>query len=121
MIVAIYAYEGQYQGLHGISDTAVVEVDDMNAATELAMQMSEDVMYNYSQIIDEFREEAYEQGYEEDTEESEEYIQECINTNIMYEIYEVVKNLDDFDGYDSLEQEFYQQREIFIDRHCEEG
>ena len=51
MLIACYAYEGMYQGLHGIEDKVVLEVKDMEEAQEVlnewGMEASEGLIYSY--------------------------------------------------------------------------
>ena len=63
MRVFIYAYEDKFQGYHGISDQAVVEVNDIEEANQYGSEMAEEVINSYSYFIndrdeeDEFEEE----------------------------------------------------------------
>ena len=47
MLVYIFAYEGSYQGLHGMYNEDVVEVQDMEEANEYGYEMAADVVESY--------------------------------------------------------------------------
>lgn len=116
MIVAIYAYEGMYGGLHGMNAHAVVEVDSIKEARELACDMSRDVMEDYDEIMDEFYASAEGAGIEEDTYQFYDYIVDCINDNIDYNIWEVDRPYD----LEQMEKDFYNDMDDFIKNHCKE-
>lgn len=117
MIVAIHAFENTYGGLHGIESHRIIEVDTVEQAEGIAMDDSRDVMYSYSSIIEEFQESADDEGFEPDSEEFETYVDECINDNIGYQIWEVI---DRYDTIEQMEEDFYNSRDEFIKAHCRE-
>ncbi len=56
MIVAIYAYEGRYQGYHGINDMGVFEVENEAEANDCGREMAEGVVDSFGlreEIIEE--------------------------------------------------------------------
>lgn len=61
MLVFIHAFEEMYQGLHGIEDMRVVEVQSMAEADDWGREMSCGVIESYG-LNEEY-------GYEEDDEE----------------------------------------------------
>lgn len=69
MLIACYAYEGMYQGLHGIEDKRVIEVKDIKDAREQLYEWgsaaSEDLIFSYG-LEDEYcedEEDVYESTY----------------------------------------------------------
>lgn len=117
MLVAIYAFENQYCGLHGMSHHLIVEVDDLKAAEEYASEESRSVIDSYSDILEGFEDEAESEGLEEGTEEYDEYIEDCIQQNIGYQIWEVV---DRYASIEEMEDDFYNSRDEFVEKHCRE-
>ena len=47
MLVYIFAYEGSYQGLHGMYNEDVVEVQNIKEADEYGYEMAQDVVESY--------------------------------------------------------------------------
>lgn len=117
MVVAIHAYEGQYGGLHGICSREVIEVDNIKDAEEYAVEMSEDVMGSYGDIMDEFYSQAEDEGLEEGSAEYDEFISECISENVEYELWEVS---DCYDTIKQMSEDFYNSPDEFVKEHCKE-
>lgn len=117
MVVAIYAFENQYNGLHGICSHRIVEVDDIKTAEEWAQEDSRNVMDSYGDILEGFESEAEGEGLEESTEEYNEYIEECIQMNIGYQLWEVI---DRYASLSQMEEDFYNSQEEFVKKHCKE-
>lgn len=117
MLVAIQAIENEYGGLHGIEDLCIIEVSDIRAAECVAADMSRELMQNYCDILENFEEEASAAGLEEGTEEYNEYVEECINDNISYQIWEVV---DVYADISTMDDDFYNNKEEFVKEHCKE-
>lgn len=117
MIVAIYAFENQYGGLHGMAHQLIVDVSDIEEAKEWASEESRQVMDSYSCIMESFQAEAESEGLEEDTDEYNEYIEECIQDNIGYQIWEVI---DHYADLSTMESDFYNNKEEFVVMHCKE-
>lgn len=117
MIVAIHAYENVYQGLHGIENHIVIECEDLSIAEEFAKEESIEVMTSYGSIIEDFEQEAEDEGLERETDEFDEYVSECIDQNVGYCIYEVVKP---FGTLEEMQREFYNYPEKFIKDYCAE-
>ena len=92
-IYLIHAYEGRYNGLHGMSEDAIVEEINEQEARITARNMSLDVMSSYSSIEDELYEEALwyaeDDDIEEGTAEFDELLDEQYKENIAYEIWKL--------------------------------
>lgn len=114
MIVAIHAVDDKYQGLHGIEEFKILEVVNVQEAEEIASDMSRDLIQGYSCIMDDFEEEASE-IYTKGSIEWEAYVNDCIEADILYYVYEVVNNIKPFER---MEREFYYDPITFIDNHC---
>lgn len=117
MIVAIHAFENQYGGLHGMCHSLIVEVEDVKAAEEWAAEESRQVMDSYNCIMESFESDAECDGVEEGTEEYDEYIEECIQSNIGYQIWEVI---DRYAPLTEMEEDFYNNKDEFVKEHCRE-
>lgn len=119
MIVAIWAFENQYGGLHGIEHHRVVEVDGADIAEMYAIEESREVIENF--CMDEIREyadaEADEGAFENGSDEYFQYIEDCIQDNIAYEIWEVVNC---YDTIEQMQEDFYNNKEDFIEKYCRE-
>lgn len=119
MIVAIWAFENTYGGLHGIESHLVINVADIKEAEEIAADESREVIENH--CMDEMR------GYadaeveagemEEDSDEYNDYVNECIEDDIGYQIWEIV---DCYDTIEQMQEDFYNCREEFVKEHCRE-
>jgi hypothetical protein len=117
MVIAVYSFEGQYQGLHGICSHDIIQVDSIKEAREFASEMSRDVMNDYGDIMDEFYSQALDEGLEEGSDEFEEYVAECVDENVCYQLWRVT------DIYASIEQmsrDFYMSPDEFVRDHCVE-
>lgn len=57
MLVYIFACESSYDGLHGIYDVDVVEVQDMEEANEYGYEMAKGVVESYDYFDEEVEEE----------------------------------------------------------------
>lgn len=117
MVVAIYAFENQYCGLHGMCRHRIVEVEDIQTAEEWAQEESKEVMDSYGEILEGFENEAEAEGLEEGTEEYDEYIEECAQMNIGYQLWEVI---DCYASLSQMEEDFYNSQEEFVKNHCKE-
>lgn len=114
---AIYAYENQYGGLHGINHFEVVEADSYEAAEAMAINMSCDVIEDY--VADELIEAARDEGIDEDSDEyGEFYLQ-----NIAYNIYTLdeSKILKTDRSLIFLSDEFWNTPHDFIEKYKIEG
>ena len=60
MLVFIHAYEGMYQGFHGIEDYDVFEVTNEKEANYIGEEMASNVIEEYSDCFDDDEEEYYE-------------------------------------------------------------
>lgn len=118
MKVAIHAYENIYGGLHGIENYAVVEVDDLEEAEAYGVEMSIDVINSYHNIIEEFYESAEADGLEINSPEWDEYIDECIESDIVYNIYPLTTETDK--TLEELTDEFYYNEKEFLNIYCGE-
>lgn len=108
MIVAIYACENKYQGLHGIYHKEILEVTDLQEAIEYAEEESFNVMNSYSNIMEEFYSDAKYAGCITDSEYND-FVEQCIEENMMYQIWEVqnayasiAEMLNDFDYHEDV-------------------
>lgn len=117
MIVAIHAFENTYGGLHGIEHYLIIEVDNIQQAEEWASEESREVMESYSSIMEDFADSAENDGLEPDTEEYSQYIEECVQENIGYQIWEVI---DCYDTIAQMEKDFYNNEDEFVKTHCKE-
>lgn len=117
MIVAIYACEGTYGGLHGINSQRIVEVSDRKEAEEWGEQDSRDVIDSYGSIYEDFKASAEGDGLEDGTEEFDEYIEECIQENVEYYLWEVV---DCYADIETMERDFFNHKDEFVKEHCRE-
>lgn len=117
MIVAIWAFENTYGGLHGIENHRIVEVEDVKVAEEWAADDSREVMESYGDIISDFRVEAEAEGLDDGSDEFEAYVDECINDNIGYQIWEVV---DRYATIEQMQEDFYNSTDEFVKEHCRE-
>lgn len=59
MKVLIYAYEGQYQGLHGMYEVEICEVDNIEEAYAIGEDMARDVIDDFDLYNDCFEEELF--------------------------------------------------------------
>lgn len=101
MKVFIYATEGLYQGLHGIYSQDVVEVDDIEEAKQIAIEMSDSLISDF--------------GLEEEYEDSNFDIEyNCLVYSIRYE-YENAYTCAELS--DIAYNEGY---EYFIEKYCGE-
>ena len=69
MLYAIHAYEGIYGGLHGIESFAVIEAETTEEAEHYGLEMSYEVIDDYSCIMEDFEQDAEFNGYEAGTKE----------------------------------------------------
>ena len=113
-IFAIYAYEQQFLGLHGMYGTSIVELTSLDEAIEWAIEESLEIMESYPEIIDMLKECAISEGLEEGTEEYEEYMEELKKVNIGYEIWEVTSPYE----LEKMNEDFYNNIEDFISKYC---
>lgn len=114
MVFAIKAYENRYGGLHGIYDLDIVYSDDITSVEEYAEHMSRELIN--SDIYDEIVNEAEAEGCAKDTEEFEYYIEQAVNEDIAYNIWEIV---DPYEYY-SMCSDFANAPNTFIKNHCKE-
>lgn len=118
MIVAIYACECTYGGLHGIYSKAVLEVSDIEEARDIAVQMSYEVMDSYEFIVEDIEAEIeyaiHEQGDERDYDEiANEYYSERVEYMIYVPSPELIKGKD----ISALDEEFYQDEDTFLKKY----
>ena len=94
-IYLIYACEQSYGGLHGMYDWDIRECDSKQEAETLGEYMSHEVMETYSCIMDSLYEQANEYIENDTIDENErndlfdEYLDDLIEENIAYKIYEL--------------------------------
>lgn len=99
----IYAYEGRYCGLHGIYDYCFSECTFQDAEA-YGYEMSYSVIESYSFILDEL--------YDEDTPEEE--INEAIQEDIVYEIWELRDDAPSFKELEAMNLD----PQSYIDDYC---
>lgn len=116
MIVAIYAFENMYGGLHGICNHRITEVDSMQEAWDLGVSDSMDVIDSYGDIMEGFEDSAEFEGLERDSDEWNAFIADCIEDNIDFQIWEVIP----YDTIKSMEEDFYNNQDDFVKNHCRE-
>ena len=105
MKVYIYAYESSYEGLHGIENSCVCDVDSIDEANEIGREMSIEVCEDF---IDE----------EEYINENGEIDYDLMNTTLCWEIWKIK---DDFINIEDLDEISYNVgRDSFIEKYCEE-
>ena len=119
MIVAIHAFDNTYCGLHGIEHHRIYEVDSMKEAEELASDESREVIESF--VMDEMTRQADTEvdfgTFEEGSDEYEQYVNDCIEEDIAYQIWEVVDN---YATLEQMEEDFYNDKDSFIKEHCRE-
>lgn len=102
MKVFIYATEGIYQGLHGISNQCVVEIKDIKEANEIGQEMAESLVEEY--------------GLEDEYEDDDAYMFDSeFNWNIYKIRDNVTESVEELDNIACREG-----HEIFIEEYCEE-
>ena len=79
MLVFIHAYEGMYQGLHGIEDYAVYDISTEEEANEIGREMAEGVIATYSYYL----------HYGNDDEEDEDSFDDMIEEELYWDIYKI--------------------------------
>ena len=102
-LYAIHAYEGFFQGLHGIEQWSVTEASNDEEACEIAHEISEEVIEDYMYAIPELS----------DIEDDEE-LSEAIEEDIDYTVYKLTlptnASLDELNDYiDNDPEEFLKQ------------
>ena len=115
MLFAIHAYDGIYQGLHGMETRAVVEVIDEQEVREIGYEMSKEVISDYNDIYNTFVEEADFNGIDEESNEWYEYIEEQIEEDVCYDYWRVKENSK---SLEDLNQMFCDDPEGFLNEYC---
>ena len=120
MICAIAAYEGTYQGYHGIITRFVDEFSSYEEAVEAAIEESYNVMYDSFQVYKIFEQELAD--YIEDTDERdemriEEMRDEIYENNLAFDIYYLDKTKIENKTLKQLDEEFYQDPEGFLEKY----
>lgn len=115
MVVAIIAYDQMYAGLHGMMNQGVFEVKDFQEAEETAIELSIDVINDYSEIYEGLRDEVEAYADEDDFDE-EAALEEAIRNDIEYQIFRV---RDDVTlSLEELDNLLYNDSESFIAEYC---
>ena len=118
----IHAMENKFQGLHGIESLIVNEYDDINDVCKDASYYSEEVMEQYSDILDEIEKEADEICKEQfdnnySTEQFDDVYYDLISENICYYIYQIKDEVTL--SCEELENKaFHLGAELFIKEFC---
>ena len=122
MLVAVYAYEQIYNGMHGICSKNVIEVENMDEAEDYAREESIDIMNSYSEVMDDLAAEAEAMAdydyYDYEDDAFNEAYEDALNANVAYEIYRIKDEVTE--SLERLNQEFYNDPEDFIKKYCEE-
>ena len=116
----IYAAEGVYQGLHGIEDYRLIDVDDYDTAATYGEELSMSVMEDYS-VIEEDLEESAAEMYERDSEEYDDYLNMLIRENIYYIIYALRDEYADMTEEEVCDKIYQSSINTFIETYCEEA
>ena len=108
MKVFIYATEGIYRGLHGISNQCVIEIDNLEEAKMTGEEMAEELVESFG-LEDEYYEDFDENGYSDDY---------CIDPEFDYFIYKIrddialsTRELDEICAREDWES--------FVEKYCE--
>jgi hypothetical protein len=116
MLVAVNAVEGMYQGLNGVEDSDVLEVDNISEIKEWGNEASADLVYSYGLEDDYYAS----LGYEDDDDLDEEVnIEDCDYWSdrswIAYRVRDdVTMSLDDL-----REEMGMLGFELFVQEYCE--
>ena len=119
MRVAIKAYENTYGGLHGMEEKAVITVDSVEEAEDIAMEMSYNVMDSYAEISDYFETMAEGEGLEPNSEEWNVFIDECKAESVLYDIHPITVKTEKTD--EELSEEYFRRPDEFIKEYCKCG
>lgn len=120
MICAIVAYEGTYQGYHGIITRFVDEFSSYEEAVEAAREESYNVMYDSFQVYRILEQDLAD--YIEDTGECredviEEVRDEIYENNLAFDIYYLDETKIEGKTLIQLDEEFYQDPEEFLEKY----
>lgn len=111
MRVFIYAYEGQYCGLHGIEDLTCTEVNSIKEAEEIGREMSENVISSFG-LEDEWLAE------DDESEDCTDYGTYAEYFGLQYEIYKIKDEVNlSIRELDSICSRL--GKETFINEYCE--
>lgn len=116
----IYADERQYCGLHEMYDWNIFECTDEDEANEIGREMSYNVITSYSSLIDSFEQEAeerlsHEKLYQEDPNWEDaisDYIEEFIEEDIQYRIFELKPDFD-YSAIDTQNEDWEDIRDYY--------
>lgn len=114
MLVAIYAYENLYSGLHGMNNHRIVEVNSMKEIHEWGVSESLDVIDSYYEIENQWEEDAENEGLEVDSIEWWEYIEEWKQEDTAYDVWEVIP----YASIEKMEHDFWEDKDTFVKEHC---
>ena len=120
MICAIAAYEGVYQGLHGIISRFVDEFSSYEEAEEAAREESYNVMYDSFKVAKILEQDL--SDYIEDTGERREDVidkvrDEIYENNLAFDIYYLNETKIKDKTLKQLNEEFYWNPEEFLDKY----
>ena len=107
-LYVIHAYEGLFQGLHGIEQWSVIEASCDEEACEIAHEISEEVIEDYLYAIPELS----------DIEDDEE-LSEAIEEDIDYTVYKLT--LPTNASLDELNYYIYNDPEEFLKQYGAEA
>jgi len=111
---AIYAYDGIFEGLHGMNSKLVMTCDNLREATQIAEEESLEVIHSYPAIYESI-EQDLEDAYGD---EFDEYYDEFMNDDIAYNIYEINEDVASEYSNEELYDMFYNDEDTFIQKYC---
>lgn len=119
MIFLVRAYEGIYEGLHGIETIEILETRDLDEIYSIATEMSIELMGSYSIVIDELERQVEEEIESNNTvdwteKRIDELRSEIYNENVCYNICELNEEKIKDISYEELEEEAYNDLEEFL-------
>ena len=120
MICAIAAYEGTYQGYHGIISRFVGEYSSHEEAAEDAKEESYSIMFNdfrVSKILEQDLADYIEDTGERREDVIDEVREEIYENNLAFDIYYLNETKIKDKTLKQLNEEFYRNPEEFLDKY----
>lgn len=115
-LFAVRAYENIYGGLHGMESLSVIEVETEEEANDYAYDEAISIINDYSEIFKDFEQEAEEAGLDPNSDEWCEFIDERIDEDVSWELFEITKETNE--SLDVLNEKFYNDPDTFIEEYC---
>lgn len=114
-VYVIKAYENTYAGYHGLVEY-ILEECPLNEAVDIGIEESRNIIKNYDFIY-----ELVTDGLEEESDDYEEMLEEAIQEDIVYEIFEVLEHEDlNMNDLESMEDLLKEDPEAFIECYCKQ-